>query len=155
MKFTNTSSFKNTLQTKSGHSISVPPTGDQKNVPESLQRELVDSIKGRLPQLFDNNRQVDYFRLCWDAITPQQHPLITQHPHFKLSNLYLAVGGSFHCWKFLPIIGRYVANVVHGSGNGSDRDKVWGWKEGQQGRGVHSSLIPDREFSDYWTHSKS
>ncbi|KAJ5708679.1 hypothetical protein N7488_008480 [Penicillium malachiteum] len=149
LKFTNTASFKNTIQTESGHTISVPPSKNQRDVPEALRREFLDSIRGRLPQLFTPDRQVDYYRLCWDAITPEQHPLITQHPHPQLSNLYLAVGGSFHCWKFLPTIGHYVANVVHGVGNGADRDKIWGWKKEQQGRGVHDSLIPDRELRDY------
>ncbi|KAJ5731707.1 uncharacterized protein N7483_006215 [Penicillium malachiteum] len=149
LKFTNTASFKNTIQTESGHTISVPPPKDQRDVPEALRREFLESIRGRLPQLFTQDRQVNYYRLCWDAITPEQHPLITQHPHPQLPNLYLAVGGSFHCWKFLPTVGHYVANVVHGVGNGADRDKIWGWKEEQQGRGVHDSLIPDRELRDY------
>ncbi|KAJ5094756.1 hypothetical protein N7456_010617 [Penicillium angulare] len=149
LKFTNTASFKNSVQTSGGHTISVPPPTDQRAVPEKLRQESIESIRGRLPQLFEDGRQVDSYRLCWDAITPEQHPLITRHPHPKLSNLYLAVGGSFHCWKFLPIIGRYVANAVCGVSNGPDRDSAWKWKEGEQGSGVHQSLIPDRELRGY------
>ncbi|KAJ5925299.1 hypothetical protein N7454_007938 [Penicillium verhagenii] len=149
LKFTNTISFKNSVEASKGYTISVPPPTSQRTVPEGLRRELIASIRVRLPQLFENDRQADYFRICWDAITPGQHPLITQHPHSHLSNLYLAVGGSFHCWKFLPIIGRYVSNVVHGVSNGADRDTAWGWKEDQRGRGVHSGLIPNHELRDY------
>ncbi|KAJ6151461.1 hypothetical protein N7470_007058 [Penicillium chermesinum] len=150
LKFTETTSFKNTIQTNSGHSYSVPPEEDQKKIPEGLSRGFIDSIRGRLPQLFRNNRQVDYYRLCWDAITPQQHPLITAHPHPQLANLYLAVGGSFHCWKFLPTIGRYVVNVLDGHTNGPDCDAAWSWKEAGRGRGVHDALIPQKELRDYY-----
>ncbi|KAJ5247696.1 hypothetical protein N7468_002679 [Penicillium chermesinum] len=126
------------------------PEEDQKKIPEGLSRGFIDSIRGRLPQLFRNNRQVDYYRLCWDAITPQQHPLITAHPHPQLANLYLAVGGSFHCWKFLPTIGRYVVNVLDGHTNGPDCDAAWSWKEAGRGRGVHDALIPQKELRDYY-----
>jgi len=68
--------------------------------------------------------------------------------------MYLAAGGSFHCWKFLPTIGTYVANVLAGISNGTSRDSAWTWKETEtegnnlnQG-GVHSSLKPSRQFRD-------
>ncbi|KAJ5646259.1 hypothetical protein N7490_002631 [Penicillium lividum] len=150
LKFTNAASFKNSVRADGGYTISVPPSTDQQAVPAGLRQEFVNSIRGRLPQLFENDRQVDYYRICWDAITPEQHPLITRHPHPRLSNLYLAVGGSFHCWKFLPVIGRYVKNVVFGVSNGADCDKAWGWKEEQEGRGVHASLMPSKELRDYY-----
>ena len=128
----------------------MPPLKDQREVPEGLSKGFIDSIRGRLPQLFHDDRQVDYYRLCWDAITPQQHPLITRHPHPRLANIYLAVGGSFHCWKFLPTIGSYVANVLNGGTNGPEYDQLWSWKHGQQGRGVHDALTPHKEFRDYY-----
>lgn len=149
LKFTTTQSFKNT-----SHGYSVPPASDfpfttQRVVPEKLQKECINSIRSRLPQLFTSDRQVDYFRLCWDAITPDQHPLITQHPDTRLPNLYLAIGGSFHCWKFLPTIGRYVANMLDGESNRDDRDDAWAWKKSRQG-GVHDSLRPSKELSEYY-----
>ncbi|KAJ5180145.1 FAD/NAD(P)-binding domain-containing protein [Penicillium capsulatum] len=150
LKFTVSNSFKNTVEMNSGRRISVPPMNSQFTAPKSLQDEFMDSIRGRLPRLLDHNRQVDYYRLCWDAITPTQHPLITLHPDSRLSNLYLAVGGSFHCWKFLPTIGQYVANVLDGISNGPDRDEAWKWKERQRAeRGVHDSLIPNTELHVY------
>ncbi|KAJ6113403.1 hypothetical protein N7523_006720 [Penicillium sp. IBT 18751x] len=149
LKFTTTQSFKNT-----SHGYSVPPASGypfttQRIAPENLQKECIDSIRPRLPQLFTSDRHVDYFRLCWDAITPDQHPLITQHPDTRLRNLYLAIGGSFHCWKFLPTIGRYVANMLEGKSNRGDRDDAWAWKKSRQG-GVHDSLRPSKELSEYY-----
>ena len=97
-------------------------------------------------------REVAYWRLCWDLVTPEQHQLITKHPHGKLTNLYFAVGGSFHSWKFLPIIGEYVCNVLQGKSNGKGTDKRWGWKTqgwDSSGPGAHEKIIPKRKLGDF------
>jgi sarcosine oxidase/L-pipecolate oxidase len=88
--------------------------------------------------------------VCWDAISTDQSQLITKHPHEKLSNLYLAVGGSFHSWKFLPIIGKYVVNVLMDRGNGREKDEKWAWKgkEGLKERGAHENAVPKRELRE-------
>lgn len=106
-----------------------------------------------MPSILSDNRAVDYWRLCWDSITPTQDQLITQHPDARLANLYLAVGGSFHSWKFLPIIGEFVVNVLEGRGNGREMDERWGWKKerwgGAKGKGgAHEKVVPTRELAD-------
>ncbi|KAF2181691.1 sarcosine oxidase [Zopfia rhizophila CBS 207.26] len=148
LKFTNPNSFTNTVFTPTGHRISVPPDREQSVVSEKLKQETLDSIvKKVMPQCME--RPVDYWRLCWDAITPSQDQLLAKHPHPRLNNLYFAVGGSFHSWKFLPIIGQYVVNLLNGISNGEEKDQKWGWKtEKHQGRGVHEKVIPKRELKD-------
>ncbi|KAA8643337.1 hypothetical protein EYZ11_000916 [Aspergillus tanneri] len=149
LKFTFTTSFKNTMETPSGHSISVPSVQDQMDVPEKLQEDSIMGIRARLPQILENNRRPDYYRLCWDAISSDQHPRITQHPDHRLANLYLAVGGSFHCYKFLPTIGKYVTNVLRGVGNGQ-KDEAWRWRKSRcHERGVHETLVPKKELRDF------
>lgn len=148
LKFTNATSVKNTVVSQTGHSISVPPHGSQLTVPHHLQEESLQQIHARLPRVLDSGRQVDYFRLCWDSVSPNQHPLITRHPDARLPNLYFAVGGSFHCFKFLPTIGQYVVNVLDGVSNGPTMDRAWQWKDdGDKGRGVHEKVLPQRELT--------
>ncbi|KAH7319746.1 FAD dependent oxidoreductase [Stachybotrys elegans] len=53
---------------------------------------------------------IENYRMCWDASTPTHDFLITPHPHSP--RLYIATGGSFHGWKFLPVIGEYIADMV-------------------------------------------
>lgn len=48
-----------------------------------------------------------------DASTPTHDFLITPHPH--CDSLYIATGGSFHSWKFLPVIGEYVTDMLDGA----------------------------------------
>ena len=64
----------------------------------------------------------------------------------------MAVGGSFHSWKFLPIIGKYIANVLDGVSNGKDKDLSWEWKRAGWSlggiQGAHEKVIPKRELRD-------
>jgi sarcosine oxidase/L-pipecolate oxidase len=145
-KFTNSNTFLNTkLHPDTGQKISVPEP-DQKAIPEMLAMESIEVIRQRVPEILSNGRTPDDWRLCWDAVSPDQNQLITQHPDPRLSNLYFATAGSFHSWKFLPNIGRYVANVLDGKSNGMEQDEAWAWKTTWQGRGAHEKVLPKREL---------
>lgn len=148
LKFTNAHTFNNTITTKSGHKISAPPETDQRIVSKKLQQETHANMMSRVMPRFTKDKPVDYWRLCWDAYTPSQDWLLSQHPDPRLQNLYFAVGGSFHSYKFLPTAGEYMVNVLVGKGNGAEMDKAWSWKSGPVGRGAHEKTAPRRELRD-------
>lgn len=77
------------------------------------------------------NRLTRCFR---DASTPTHDFLVAAHPH--CDNLYLATGGSFHGWKFLPVIGDYVADLLAGT---LDDDYVQRWAWDKKGGDGHSA----------------
>lgn len=52
-------------------------------------------------------------RATRDATTPTHDFLIAPHPHSE--GLFLATGGSFHGWKFLPVIGDYIVAMMEGT----------------------------------------
>ncbi|KAL2756038.1 hypothetical protein ACRALDRAFT_2106189 [Sodiomyces alcalophilus JCM 7366] len=68
--------------------------------------------------------EIDRYRMCWDAVTPTHDFLITRHG--QSANLYLATGGSFHGWKFLPVIGKYITKMMEGTLD-VEVAKRWGW----------------------------
>jgi sarcosine oxidase/L-pipecolate oxidase len=152
LKFTNGRTFTNLITTVSNRVISAPPSGPQAHVPQALKNETLDIVNDIMPSIQREDRPVAYWRLCWDSITPAQDQLITRHPDERLNNLYLAIGGSFHSWKFLPIIGKYVANVLNGVSNGTEKDSRWEWKlsgwSSGGSRGPHEKAIPQRELRD-------
>ena len=149
LKFTNSTTFTNTVTTKSGHKISAPPDQDQHIVLDRLNQETETEMVSKVMPNFTRGKQAEYWRLCWDARTPTQDWLLSRHPHPELSNLYLAIGGSFHSYKFLPTAGRYMVNVLSGKGNGPIMDKAWGWKKDTAGwRGAHEKTAPKRELKD-------
>ncbi|KAK4507548.1 hypothetical protein PRZ48_001283 [Zasmidium cellare] len=149
LKYTNAKTFTNTITTASGHKISVPPEKHQHIVPQALKAETEAVMSSQVMPRFAQDKTADYWRLCWDARTPTQDWLLTTHPHEQLSNLYIAGGGSFHGYKFLPIIGKYMVNVLSRAGNGGEKDKAWGWKAADaQWAGAHPKTAPSREMRD-------
>jgi sarcosine oxidase/L-pipecolate oxidase len=79
-----------------------------------------------------------------DGITPNQDFIISSHPFCK--NLYIATAGSFHGWKFLPIIGDYVVQLLDGELD-SSLEKRWAWDRDQTGF-AQEKAIPKRELKD-------
>ena len=159
LKFTNGRTFTNTFRTASNQNLSAPPSGPQSKIPQALQHETLNIINRIMPSVQKGGRKVAYWRLCWDAITPTQDQLITRHPDEKLNNVYVAVGGSFHSWKFLPIIGQYITNMLQGKSNGSEKDLHWAWKRAGWDtggtKGAHEKAIPTRELRDLETPNKA
>ena len=59
-----------------------------------------------------------------DALTPSQDFIVS--PHSAVDNLYVATCGSFHGWKFLPVIGKYVVQMLDGVLEPALQQK-WAW----------------------------
>jgi sarcosine oxidase / L-pipecolate oxidase len=150
-KFTNAKTFTNYETLPSGRTLSIPSSNDQSYVPSKLKEQSMETIKQRIPQILHDGRTPDYWRLCWDVISPDQNQLITQHPDPRLENLYFATAGSFHSWKFLPIIGKYVVKALNGESNGQEKDKAWSWKTSWSSRGAHEKTRPRADLKDFET----
>lgn len=61
--------------------------------------------------------------------------------------LYVAYGGSFHGWKFLPNIGEYVVDTIEGKLEASWKER-WSGKFESKDR-IHESVIPKRELKTF------
>ncbi|RFU75261.1 sarcosine oxidase [Trichoderma arundinaceum] len=104
--------------------------------------EFIPFFQQRARMTFDGlygkeveNLSIESYRVCWDASTPTHDFLITPHPHCE--GLYVATGGSFHGWKFLPVIGDYIVDMLHGV-LGADYAARWAWdKKGGDGHSAN------------------
>lgn len=83
-----------------------------------------------------------------DATTPTHDFLVTPHPHCQ--GLYVATGGSFHGWKFLPVIGDYIADMMQGSLDPEYADR-WAWdkKGGDDGRSANPTYQVVGDLQDW------
>jgi sarcosine oxidase/L-pipecolate oxidase len=137
----------NTQVTQSGITSSIPHTFVQSpadGLPLEIEAQMRRNLRRVLPELAD--RPFCYTRLCWDADTADRHFLVTPHPTHK--RLFLATGGSAHGFKFLPVIGKYVANLLEGT---LDPEIVsqWQWRAGQKVTAKNlAHLDPEMELSD-------
>lgn len=91
-----------------------------------------------------------------DADTADLHFIITQHP--KHANLKLACGGSAHGFKFLPVIGSQIVDMIEGNLK-RELAEAWKWRPGCQpensGPRAHP-LGPLLDMSDLpgWEHGE-
>ncbi|KAL2845260.1 FAD dependent oxidoreductase [Aspergillus pseudoustus] len=131
----------------SGITTSIPHTFVQSpgdTLPLEIERTMRRNLRRVLPELAD--RPFSYTRLCWDADTADRHFLVTPHPAHK--RLFVAAGGSAHGFKFLPVVGKYVADLLEGKLDDSTR-KAWQWRAGQVQTAKNlAHLDPETELSD-------
>jgi len=140
----------NSVATDSGRTISVPttPAKSQYEVPATVKKEMDRALTSKLLPEYVRDKKPDYWRICWDACTPTEDLLMCQHPHKKLDNLYVAVGGSFSGYKFLPNSGKYMMNVINGKSNGEEKDRAFGWKTEAELAEVRKGSAETREWKD-------
>ncbi|KAI4594203.1 hypothetical protein KJ359_008478 [Pestalotiopsis sp. 9143b] len=116
------------------------------DIPKTVEREIRQWLREFVPDLAD--REWVETRICWDTDTKDLHFLIDSHP--KVKGLYLATGGSAHGFKFLPIIGKYVVDMLESKLDPMFADK-WAWRPGRQHvkRGPDPHPNPERELSEF------
>jgi sarcosine oxidase/L-pipecolate oxidase len=61
-------------------------------------------------------------------------------------NLHIATAGSFHGWKFLPILGKYVVQMLDGELD-SSLTKTWAWDRDNKAN-AYGDMWPKRELRD-------
>ncbi|KAL7652330.1 hypothetical protein ACMYSQ_009622 [Aspergillus niger] len=118
--------FTNTREVLPGrHISSPPPTHDynQWKVPGPLKQDIVESRN-----LWYGPKSAEWkmtkHRICWDAFTTSADFIISPHPASK--GLYVATCGSFHGYKFFPVLGKYITQMIEGELEPELVEK-WAW----------------------------
>ncbi|RCI17387.1 hypothetical protein L249_2674 [Ophiocordyceps polyrhachis-furcata BCC 54312] len=141
--------------------VTFPPTGQRMSV--APEEDMYNKWTGpRFVKFFQDRARktmnglygkevedifIQQYRMCWDASTPTHDFLITPHPHCQ--GLYLATGGSFHGWKFLPVIGDYVADMMQGCLD-EDYAARWAWdKKGGDGHSANPTYAVVGDLQDW------
>ncbi|KIK69060.1 hypothetical protein GYMLUDRAFT_152711 [Collybiopsis luxurians FD-317 M1] len=79
-------------------------------IPTSYAQQLRDGLAAVYPELA--KKPFSSTRLCWYNDSPDGDWIIGRHP--KDASVLFATGGSGHAFKFIPVIGRVVADAVQG-----------------------------------------
>ncbi|CCT71131.1 related to fructosyl amino acid oxidase [Fusarium fujikuroi IMI 58289] len=95
--------------------------------PKELELEIRKFVREMIPELAD--RPFVHTRQCWDGMASDLNFRICPYPDTK--NLYIATAGSNHGFKFLPIIGKYVVDLLEDSLD-SGLKNLWSWKFGKK-----------------------
>ncbi|KAK5125728.1 hypothetical protein LTR85_012002 [Meristemomyces frigidus] len=126
--------------------INIPPEGD------AACRAY---LRKTIPDLAD--RPWTQTRICWYTDTINGDWLIDYHPTY--SNLFLTTGGSGHAYKFLPVVGERIVDIVLGVERdelGASVRRKWRWPEKRGGddhvwtgdwRGGVKGMVLDEELA--------
>ncbi|KAI5361274.1 Putative FAD dependent oxidoreductase, FAD/NAD(P)-binding domain superfamily, MTOX family [Septoria linicola] len=94
--------------------VSTPPLDARSRradfVPVDGAARLQAGLAEILPELA--TRQFERTAVCWYTDTPTGDFIMDHHP--DADDLFLANGGSGHGFKFLPVLGRYIADAFEG-----------------------------------------
>ncbi|EME86012.1 uncharacterized protein MYCFIDRAFT_39526 [Pseudocercospora fijiensis CIRAD86] len=112
-------------------------------IPKPIEDQLRKWLKEFCPALAD--RSWVETRICWDADMADYHFRIGAHPSHP--GLRLAVGGSAHGFKFMPVIGKYVVDMLEGKLDAETADK-WRWRPGVRLEGIDAHPNPLLDLKD-------
>jgi glycine/D-amino acid oxidase-like deaminating enzyme len=140
--------FSNVYEVAPGRHVSAPPaTPDysQWKVSPRLKQDIVEQ-----KDLWFGSKSKDWnmttHRICWDAFTSTSDFIVSPHPAAK--GLYLATCGSFHGFKFFPVIGKYVLHMLEGQ-LGPELQERWAWdRERPDALSAGNPEYPNSEMSD-------
>ncbi|KAK4902752.1 hypothetical protein LTR27_000691 [Elasticomyces elasticus] len=111
--------------------VSLPRTrqDDPKmNIPFEGDKACREYLAKSIPDLAA--RPWTHTRICWYTDTPTGDWLISYHPTY--SNLFVTTGGSGHAYKFLPVVGERIVDIMTGNEKddlGAELTKKWKWPE--------------------------
>ncbi|KAJ5814003.1 uncharacterized protein N7503_000753 [Penicillium pulvis] len=121
----------------------------QDGIPAEIEARLRKWMAGCVPELA--SREWIETRICWDGDMPDYNFLITPHPTHK--NLKIAIGGSAHGFKFLPVLGKYIVEMMEDTLSPEIAQK-WKWrpgvKLGDYSTNPHQEVARDLNYLPGW-----
>lgn len=89
---------------------------------EVIQKFLNDY----LPELAEAGVEISYTRICWYNDSFDNHLIIDRIP--KIDGVMVATGDSGHAFKYLPIIGDRIADIMEGKNLDRACVRAWRWR---------------------------
>lgn len=97
------SSSEQTLSVPRSHALHPDDT-----IPDEGRQAIQNVVDTFLPHL--SGRPLVDCKLCWCTDSTDGNWLMCEHPRFP--NVVLATGDSGHTFKMLPIVGKYVVDLI-------------------------------------------
>ncbi|KAJ5125868.1 L-pipecolate oxidase [Penicillium atrosanguineum] len=127
-----------TVQNDGTRTISTPKfdtsNAETGYLPDDADEDLRKGLRRFCPRFAD--RPWSFRRLCWYTDTPKGDFIIDNHP--TMEGLFVATGGAGHGFKFLPILGKYIADCFENKASEELRKK---WRLEPVPSGTSGSLM--------------
>ena len=105
------------------------------SVPSQALQVVKNFVAEYLPELFEQKIPLVRSRLCWYNDSFDNNLVVDRVPSKK--NLMVATGGSGHGFKYLPVLGKSIVNIIENKDlKGADVEVAKRWKWRSLGVGV-------------------
>ncbi|UQC75729.1 uncharacterized protein CLUP02_17237 [Colletotrichum lupini] len=138
--------FSNTKEILPGRHVSAPPPAkdySQWKVSRQLKEDIAEQRNLWYGKKSANWKMTKH-RICWDAFTTSSDFIIS--PHSAAKGLYLATCGSFHGFKFFPVLGKYVIQMLEDSLSPELKTR-WAWDRERPDH-LQNPEYPNSELTD-------
>ncbi|KXH30430.1 hypothetical protein CNYM01_00598 [Colletotrichum nymphaeae SA-01] len=138
--------FSNTKEILPGRHVSAPPPAkdySQWKVSRQLKEDIIEQ-RNLWYGKKSANWKMRKHRICWDAFTTSSDFIIS--PHSAAKGLYLATCGSFHGFKFFPVLGKYVIQMLEDSLSPELKTR-WAWDRERPDH-LQNPEYPNSELAD-------
>lgn len=130
-------------------------------IPKEAEVHMRRFLQQIFPQFAD--REFAVAKICWCTDTPDRHFLFGEHPRHR--GLVLGTGDSGQGFKYMPIVGKYISEVIVNGDKALDAEKreLWRWRpetgntrdvKSLQGRSGGSNEIKDLGDISEWSEGK-
>lgn len=95
-------------------------------IPKEAAAGIRKFLKDTMPELAD--KELLYPKICWCTDSPDRQLIIDTHPDYE--NVILATGDSGRSFNMLPIIGKYISDIITKGVKGLEAEdrRVWRWR---------------------------
>ena len=107
--------------------VSIPAYKDA--IPEEAEEQMRDLLRQVHPHLAD--REFNVAKICWCTDTTDRYFLIDEHPQHE--GLIFATGDSGKGFKYMPVVGEYIASVALEGRDAlpDEKREAWKWRPEQ------------------------
>jgi glycine/D-amino acid oxidase-like deaminating enzyme len=119
--FVNMETLPDGRQTSKPRSNAQNPTD---TIPDRCRKEIRELLAKTIPRFKDRPFVIE--KICWCADSMDRNWLISKHPRHH--RVVIATGDSGVGFKMLPVIGRYIGDVVEGKSLDPMLREAWDWR---------------------------
>ena len=128
--------YTNPVRQADGRERSVPlEAGEEGPKRDRIPKQALEVIRAfldeYLPELREEGILVESTRFCWYTDSFDNHLVVDWVPGHD--GLMVATGGSGHAFKYLPVIGSRVVDVMEGVGLDRPELRAWRWRKPKDG----------------------
>lgn len=100
-------------------------------IPSQALKVISKFVDEYLPEIGQESITIHTTRVCWYNDSYDNHLVIDRVP--DTNGLMVATAGSGHAFKYMPCIGKWIADIAEGVGLDREPVKAWKWRaKGQE-----------------------